>query len=75
MSKIKLVIEIPQEVHEHAKNTSEDRTDEYSAMRAIANGIPLDDVKAEINERLWEDDAERVFEIIDKHIGGAKKWK
>ena len=42
----------------------------------IKNGIPLDDVKAEIaekikaeiNERLWEDDAERVFEIIDKHM-------
>ena len=30
----------------------------------------LDDIKAEINERLWEDDAERVCEIIDKHISG-----
>ena len=51
MSKIKLVIEIPQEVHEHAKNTSEDRTDEYSAMRAIANGTPLDDIKKEIDKK------------------------
>lgn len=28
----------------------------------------IDDIKTEINERLWEDDAERVFEIIDKHM-------
>ena len=29
----------------------------------------IDDIKAEIKERLWEDDAERVCEIINKHIG------
>lgn len=38
---MKIVIEISQEVYEHAKNNSEDSTDEYNSMRAISNGTPL----------------------------------
>ncbi len=34
----KLIIEIPDHVYEHAKNMSEDSNDEYTAMRAIADG-------------------------------------
>lgn len=35
---MKIVIEIPDHVYEHAKNGSEDSNDEYEAMRAIAKG-------------------------------------
>lgn len=35
---MKLVIDIPDHVYEHAKNMSEDSNDEYDAMRAIAKG-------------------------------------
>ena len=43
MKKIKLLIEIPEHVYEHAKETSEDSIDETAAMRAIANGTPITD--------------------------------
>ena len=35
---MKLVIDIPDHVYEHAKSMSEDGTDEYEAMRAISKG-------------------------------------
>ena len=35
---MKLVIDIPDHIYEHAKNMSEDSNDEYDAMRAIAKG-------------------------------------
>lgn len=35
---MKLVIDIPDHVYEHAKSMSEDGNDEYDAMRAIAEG-------------------------------------
>lgn len=36
---MKIVIEIPDHVYEHAKNISEDSNDEWDAMRAIAKGF------------------------------------
>lgn len=36
---MKLVIEIPDHIYEHAKNCSEDSYDEWDAMRAIAKGF------------------------------------
>lgn len=38
---MKIVIDIPEEVIEHAKNKSEDSNDEWDAMRAIENGTPF----------------------------------
>lgn len=35
---MKLLIDIPEHVYEHAKESSEDSNDEFDAMRAIANG-------------------------------------
>ena len=40
---MKILIEIPEYVYEHAKETSEDSIDETTAMRAIENGIPIKD--------------------------------
>jgi hypothetical protein len=38
---MKIVIDIPKHIYEHAKEQSEDSYDEWDAMRAIANGTPL----------------------------------
>jgi hypothetical protein len=37
---MKLLIDIPEHIYEHAKEESEDSRDEGEAMRAIANGSP-----------------------------------
>ena len=36
---MKLLIDIPEHIYEHAKETTEDSRDEFDAMRTIANGI------------------------------------
>ena len=36
---MKLLIDIPEHIYEHAKETTEDSRDEFDAMRAIANGL------------------------------------
>lgn len=36
--RMKLLIDIPEHIYEHAKEMSEDSRDEFDAMRAIANG-------------------------------------
>jgi len=38
---MKILIEINNDIYEHAKETSEDSRDEFAAMRAISNGKPL----------------------------------
>lgn len=40
---MKLLIEIPKHVYEHAIETTEDSIDETTAIRAIANGAPITD--------------------------------
>lgn len=35
---MKILIEITDDIYEHAKETTEDSRDEFNAMRAIANG-------------------------------------
>ena len=41
--KMKILIEIPEHIYEHAKETTEDTIDETKAMCAIANGLPITD--------------------------------
>ena len=67
---MKIVIDIPDRICYGVKNSITVNGSDASQMLidAVKNGTPLDDIKAEINERLWNDDAERVFEIIDKHM-------
>lgn len=38
---MRVIVEIDEEIYEHARIKSEDSNDEWNAMRAIANGIPL----------------------------------
>ena len=40
---MKILIEITDDIYEHAKDTSEDSNDEFTAMRAIAHGTPIND--------------------------------
>ncbi len=78
---IKLIIEIPKEMHEALlKGYEEPYSREFSDV--VKNGTPLDTVKAEIRELRdsWEkdcyhDEAEALniaLKIIDKHIGKAE---
>ena len=48
---MKLVIEIDEEVIEHAKEHSEDSNDEWVAMRAIANGTIIPKGHGELIDR------------------------
>lgn len=38
---MKILIEITNDIYEHAKETTEDSNDEFNAMRAISNGKPI----------------------------------
>lgn len=40
---MKILIEIADDVYEHAKDSTEDNYDEFAAIRAIANGTPIND--------------------------------
>ena len=68
---MKLIIDIPDEAYNRLL-TEQHLPNRLDIEYFIVHGIPLDEIKAEINERLWEDDAERVFEIIDKHIAESE---
>ena len=70
---MKLIIDIPQDVIAYVKETYKGNDVLYCAIKY---GIPLDDVKTEINNlpRCWksedyEDAIQDAIEIIDKHIG------
>lgn len=39
--RMKMIINISDEIYRHAKDGSEDSNDEWNAMRAIANGTPI----------------------------------
>ena len=45
---MKIVIDIPKHIYEHAKEQSEDSNDEWDAMRAIANGTLLPEHKGRL---------------------------
>ncbi len=45
---MKIVIDIPEHIYEHAKEQSEDSNDEWDAMRAIANGTLLPEHKGRL---------------------------
>ena len=40
---MKLLIVIDNDIYEHAKELTEDSYDEFAAMRAISNGIPINE--------------------------------
>lgn len=58
---MKIIIEIPKRVYEHAKETTEDSIDETTAMRAIAKGTPITtyDELMELLKEIQDDCRER----------------
>ena len=79
---VKLIIEIPKDYYEIIKHNVENHLTDYRPFEIIGNGIPLDDVKAEIealpktypfinhiDTYVKEDD---VLQILD-NIGKADK--
>lgn len=59
---MKIVIDIPNHIYEHAKEESEDSNDEWDAMRAIANGSPLPKGHGRLIDA---DDFFQMFEELD----------
>lgn len=57
---MKLLIDIPEHIYEHAKETTEDSRDEFDAMRAIANGTQQENRSENLNK--WIPVSERVPE-------------
>lgn len=49
--KIKLVIEINEDIYQDAVNGSYSHLDDEDVACAVADGVPLNDVKAEIREK------------------------
>ena len=82
---MKLIIDIPDHVYEWVKNTGKFGMYRLDTAKVIQNGIPLDDVKAEIEEyrstidRAISEDELKIegmkeaytdcLEIINKYIG------
>lgn len=58
---MKLLIDIPEHIYEHAKETTEDSRDEFDAMRAIANGTQQE--SSSENPNKWIPVSERLPEV------------
>lgn len=74
---MKLIIDIPEDYYEIIKHHVDNHQLDYRPFEIIANGIPLDDVKAEIDDLDVSDLGKMgiitaIFEILDKHIGKAE---
>ena len=74
---MKLIIDIPKNVYEWVMNTGTFGIYRFDTAKAIKNGTPLDDVKANITEEyklesesLYGNGMRRCLEIIDKHMRG-----
>ena len=75
---MKVIIDIPEDYYEIIKYDVNNHLTHYRPFEIIANGTPLDDVKAEIiyyNDKHCNSEfisVGTVFAIIDKHIGKAE---
>ena len=82
MSDIAMVIRLPEETYKEIKKIVRNGNEMCFIQELIANGTPLEDIKAEIQSirNSWEkdnyhDEADALtlaLEIIDKHIGGKE---
>ena len=67
---MKILIDIPDHVYEHAVESTEDSRDEGDAMRAIAEGITLDDIKEQLKELADFDSVDILVDVIRILKGG-----
>ena len=72
---MKLLIDIPEHIYEHAKETTEDSRDEFDAMRAIANGIQQESRSENPNTCGDAISRQAVLDEIDRRFDLAKPFK
>ena len=72
---MKLLIDIPEHIYEHAKETTEDSNDEFDAMRAIANGIQQESRSENPNTCGDAISRQAVLDEIDRRFDLAKPFK
>ena len=70
---MKIVIDISEEYYAVCKEKAKTN---IGTCSTIAKGIPLEkvfeDIKSEMKEKFWHDEAERAIDVIDKHISGKE---
>lgn len=64
---MKIMIEITEDVYEHAIESSEDSRDEFTAMRAIENGRPLNN-DLDLNCWIKKDAILKMSAEIDRYL-------
>ena len=67
---MKILIDIPDHVYEHAVESTEDSRDEGDAMRAIAEGMTLDDIKEQLKELADFDTVDILVDVMRILKGG-----
>jgi hypothetical protein len=67
---VRILIDIPDHVYEHAVESTEDSRDEWDAMRAIAEGMKLDDIKEQLKELADFDTVDILVDIMRILKGG-----
>lgn len=68
---MKILIDIPDHVYEHAVESTEDSRDEGDAMRAIAEGMTLDDIKEQLKELVDFDTVDILVDVMRILKGGS----
>lgn len=67
---MRILIDIPDHVYEHAVESTEDSRDEGDAMRAIAEGMTLDDIKEQLKELADFDTVDILVDVMRILKGG-----
>lgn len=67
---MRILIDIPDHVYEHAVESTEDSRDEWDAMRAIAEGMTLDDIKVQLKELADFDTVDILVDVMRILKGG-----
>lgn len=67
---MRILIDIPDHVYEHAVESTEDSRDEWDAMRAIAEGMTLYDIKEQLKELADFDTVDILVDVMRILKGG-----
>ena len=67
---MRILIDIPDHVYEHAVESTEDSRDEGDAMRAIAEGMTLDDIKEQLKKLANFDTVDILVDVMRILKGG-----
>ena len=70
---MRLIIDIDNYQYEHFLRHYKDEPSPRLIDEIIANGIPLDDIKAELERAIGDTITDYVYYLVDKHIKENKK--